>query len=1070
MKFFISQLNKKLLQSLFIGTIFLGITACTGNKQPNDNNQFLDRQILIDTVGTIPVINGKSTNSGVYIHNLSSITINNINYHVINGTTDYKLELDNKETCSEIAPGGSCLLKFTTPELNPSDAGSALLVAEYNGKQTKQLLNYQYIDRHNYQRVSFSNPLIQLDRSHPYATVYAFNPLINQGYSGKLEMDNTSSQIVNGIKDNKLILAANQVLPIEIKLADMIMDKRTSMYLAEDTEQPVMQIMVSPENKANLLVSNSGVLDLTKTTIGKFTLYNNGVSTATNINLIADNANKIMISPDSENGCIQGGDLEAGASCNYQLTVLDKNGSDVRVLYLSYNNGINEIREAHSLAYIGDTKQPSLRIAPEISKLNIDGGNVAQVKFILNNIGDLSLEGIQNILRSTQLQSTVGINTVTSNCKDTLAAGSSCQITAQIDAVSNWNESGIIYLSTEGYNSIKTTKHYNFVSLPLKVEVTDKTQLALTDFRPLNEANNIRINTELELFFNKPVKLDSMISPNIELETNAGEKVTLESGVAITDQHISLKPDTTLKENTQYKIVINQTAIMDQNGKPLGNDSHYIVGSFTTGDFTAPTIINFAPTNGQSNVSTTNPDIFVRFSEAMDTSTINTNSIYLESDIGKVKFTGISTRIESGESMVRVILSNGNELAKKVQYNLIIDETQIKDKAGNPVGNNSKTILSSFATNNGNAPKVEQTQGTVRSSFAKVINGILYDNTDDTGGSATEIRLSLGFRNQDMTRIIDKIELNNTTKSKLTQLDMILVSDTCQQKLAYNQYCSISYRLPGNVRRNPANFDFNFTWGYNIYTDNSQNIYSIELPKSPWQNIAIVNPTFTIESFVQIKDASKTILLNFTNLYNPNLGGNDINIGRPKSGQTCATYDSKNASQQCSSNMVADSYTGKKTLTVTAWSIVTVSQDYEVARLIYVTQNKYTGNLGGVSGANQKCQAEAPTGTTAKALLELSRPTIKGARYFNVYDDFVGTALDNNTFRSDGSLESAIDINKDATTWYGSAANPDRDCSNWTMTGVAWASTGSSKYSTAQWNSFGSAQCGATLSLFCVTQ
>lgn len=1077
MKKLINQLSKKELKNFLLQIVLLGMCACTGNNLPSDNNQSIDRQLLIDTTGVIPVINGKPTNSGVYIHNLSNVAISNISYHILNTSNDYKLNLDDEKNCSEVAAGASCLIKFTTSELKPGNSASALLIAKYDNKQSKQLINYQYIDSHNYHGISFTNPLIHLDRSHPYATTYAFNPQATQSDTDSIELDNDSIQLINGAKNNTLNIEANQVLPIEFKLADIIKDKQTSIYLANNKDQPIMRVLVSPENKANILFSNPEVLELKKTDTAMITLYNNGSTAATNLHLDVDNANKLTVKPSGENDCINGGSLAAGASCNYQVMVIDKNKTDIRSLFFSYNDGIDEINETLNLAYISEDKAPSLRIAAETSRLYIDGGTSSKVKFILNNIGDIPFENMDIRLHSSLALSTITEDAAKSNCGKSLDAGSSCQITAEINAANYRNESGTIYLTADGDTSSKERRSYKFASLPLKVEVSDKTQLALTDFRPLDKATDIRTNSDIELIFNKPVDETTVVSPNVYLETTSGTRINLHLGLAINDQNISLVPDSTLAENTLYQIVLDQTTITDRNGKTFGKNSHYIAGSFTTGDFTAPAIIDFAPKKN-AYVSITSPNIFVQFSEAMDVSTINSDSIYVFDKTSKIKIIDLIPIVESGESRVQMVLTNGKTLTAADSYSLIVDETRLKDKSGKAIGLRSSLELSSFYTDNGGAPVVQLSA--VTSGQTQLAQGSGYENTDASGGRASSIRFDYSFYNQDESRAIDYIELSSQTKNLLQQTGLVLVSNECLKTIPAKTGCKITYRLPDLVKTESCSINLTqHPVDYNIYFNNKQSM--VERNGPGYFKINVVNPSISIPDLkFQIKSADNTyVTIVFNDLYNTNLDTNDFTIDKSHRGKNCQTYDSVNKSQTCTLTLNKNDITGPTSLILNAWYstiskkyAVSYSHNYEIGRLIYVTKGQWTGNLGGVSGADIKCKSEAPAGTTAKALLEMARPTVAGQRYFNIYGDSLGVALQDNAFRVGQTLESAIDVNNTASdnkVWFGSTTG-NMDCSDWTVGGTQWGGEGDPSLSSSSWANSGRAQCGLTNRLYCVTQ
>jgi|GEM_PF-1529063 len=157
-------------------------------------------------------------------------------------------------------------------------------------------------------------------------------------------------------------------------------------------------------------------------------------------------------------------------------------------------------------------------------------------------------------------------------------------------------------------------------------------------------------------------------------------------------------------------------------------------------------------------------------------------------------------------------------------------------------------------------------------------------------------------------------------------------------------------------------------------------------------------------------------------------------------------------------------------------------------RRIFVTSTTYTGNLGGLSGADTSCQTRANAlslGGTWKAWL--SSETVNASdrlyhdtvAYINMNSDKVA---DNWTDLTDGSLDGAIQYNESGVVasgqaWTGSYSSGlsyfSQDCTAWTSTTGVTGDAGLSGIvtsSTGTWSYNGTNSCNTSLPLYCVEQ
>lgn len=141
--------------------------------------------------------------------------------------------------------------------------------------------------------------------------------------------------------------------------------------------------------------------------------------------------------------------------------------------------------------------------------------------------------------------------------------------------------------------------------------------------------------------------------------------------------------------------------------------------------------------------------------------------------------------------------------------------------------------------------------------------------------------------------------------------------------------------------------------------------------------------------------------------------------------------------------------------------------------IIFVTTTTYTGNLGGFSGADAKCNADPgkPGGFasayTYKALLDGNNATVSGTAYYRVNGTtLIATATGGNLVGSDG-LTNSINTSSSPTVWTG--ANGGTNCSNWGSDAGNGIRGDPSKSDSRYWNT-GTSICSASRALYCASQ
>ena len=141
---------------------------------------------------------------------------------------------------------------------------------------------------------------------------------------------------------------------------------------------------------------------------------------------------------------------------------------------------------------------------------------------------------------------------------------------------------------------------------------------------------------------------------------------------------------------------------------------------------------------------------------------------------------------------------------------------------------------------------------------------------------------------------------------------------------------------------------------------------------------------------------------------------------------------------------------------------------------IFVTSGSWDGALGGLSGADAKCNSDTaknaltvPTGTVWKALLEGNNATISGLVYRNVAGATIATATGGNLVG--GNTISAAINSTSTEVWTGE--NGTTNCTNWSVNnGSVYGDIGYSDYTNNIWWQGGSDACNKPQHLYCVQQ
>ena len=498
--FFIRRVFRSLFLVLVVAAT-LTIVSCGGGAATGDNNEQLALNLLrIEPTTEIPILDGKATTIGVYVHNYSDIVIKNINYYsqVINDHS--KAASSTTNVCQSIAAHSSCLLPLVIPAVAANSGGSLLITAYFNGQQSKQLVNYHYVNSQDYTGVNFGSNLqlgIPIDNKGQYITAYVFGGKHQEFRQVGFYSDDDEINLLNKLNFKQLDIATDRVIPLEINIAGKISGNK--IQITTDTGDPsnrfqlgsgelatfakqsssasILQISLMPNSIANIVMSQIPVMNTTSESTVTLTILNNGVTAANNLNLTSSSSN-IVVATATVKPC--GSSLVSGSSCNYLLNLNPQNisGNGNALIMLNYNNGLESVTMTQT-AYILNNPQFPMLIVGNLSTniLAYAGNTIFYNDVTINNTGGAVIESLVFNFRSTN-NVFAGPVITSNNCPSSLAAGGSCKLSISATA-GNSAATGYAYLEINGYSAGQS---YYFVSKESKLRIAALTVVAyITD-------------------------------------------------------------------------------------------------------------------------------------------------------------------------------------------------------------------------------------------------------------------------------------------------------------------------------------------------------------------------------------------------------------------------------------------------------------------------------------------------------------------------------------------------------------------------------------------------------------
>ncbi len=296
-----------------------------------------------------------------------------------------------------------------------------------------------------------------------------------------------------------------------------------------------------------------------------------------------------------------------------------------------------------------------------------------------------------------------------------------------------------------GASGIRDSSGNALVTSEWAFKIEDTTPPEISTISPLENANNVPPNAEVQVTFSESITNATNSSVYLK-EVSTG--VTYPSRVEYDDlsKAVTLKPSGDLQYNTLYQITIeggSGDSIMDTSFNAVAADRIWTFTTSNAPDDVSPVVDSVSPVESAGSV-VPSTDITIEFNE--DVASVSTSSVILKKNSDN---STVSTTITYDSVNKRATANPVSDLEEGASYTVSCTDT-IKDGAGNPLVPKTWTFIIADET----APVVTGRSPESAATAVKKNGRVIVDFSEDVTGVSTSTFYLRNSVNSDVTSVV----------------------------------------------------------------------------------------------------------------------------------------------------------------------------------------------------------------------------------------------------------------------------------------------------------------------------
>lgn len=612
--------------NLFLVFALALIVSCSSNNSSDQTHQtpdIVEHEVIVDSMGAVPNINGASSSGVIYVHNYSRLAVNNIK--IKNLSADYGAKLINPEKCDEILADGACAIKFITPRLELASSGNTAVRISYsqNGvvHSFTHVINYTYVSLEQNTGVNFIGEIqlsvLQGKKRHAVAYLYASGKPGDVYKNVIVKMSHSSS----AIKPNVAFtlgrdIAVGSVIPVEFDI-DMQSNKAIAAqgYASwgdNNTSGGVVQLNVDPiPDTPNYLFGAASIMKAPSVEVNNVAVTNNGSTDGASgimAYLVAGsgtNENNLII----DQGCANTPLLKKSAnSCSIGYSVTATTSGNALVEYREGDKVVGSQR----IYWVGKDAKVQLVITTNSGDFSMNKGDIQNPNAVVISVTNIGTASLRDVLIKPKLTNSAAMQWVEdfNNCPLQIDSYIICSIKGHFESLDagvgkffytfqGTSNSGMPYSVPSKVVNYTVTNLIPQLDLTLDSEspmevIANNTDYTTRTFTLLNSGKITANITKYELNFDsQTITKPSIVANDCPLALAVGQSCSITLGYG----HIPQSQISTNEEGTANLIVSftglstdpNTYSVMKSiNYKAYANDINVTISQ--------PTVVNLTGT------------------------------------------------------------------------------------------------------------------------------------------------------------------------------------------------------------------------------------------------------------------------------------------------------------------------------------------------------------------------------------------------------------------------------------------------------------------------------------------